>query len=816
MNRQQVRYRRVWATVTTVGVLASLAGRLSAAEAPTPAKPLTEQEIRAAVERGAKYLLSKQKADGRWDPTPFPGFWSLEGTNFGSYSMMATWALLSAGYDREDRPLRRAIDWCLAQDLRGAYAVSMRLNMLSELPVRAYRPYLERDALWMVDALSEDGSFSMTRPKKTSADRTRSRRSGSRQRMLGKDWTPSGDRAVTSYGVLGLWAATRAQAELPKGLWTKLDGYWRLTQDARTGGWTYRPPPTDVKAAEEIPKDMQWMYKPTLPMTAAGVATLYLTEYYCYRDQFTEVGKDYVSKNIQKGVGYLHKNFSITDRDMFFYLFNLERIGQASGLRFLGDIDWYDAGARKLLSLQQKDGSWKGPKGEIFSTSWALLFLARGLSPVVMGKVEFDGFWNNRPYDVRFFVDWLSREFEKRVGWQIVNLDVPGRTLLNIPILYLASHQFPKFTAAQKRTLRDYMEGGGLVLTSADQGGASMTAGVPKLAEALFPGLRFATLDDGHDIYSRPTSVVKKPPVRVLYNGVRILWAHMPKEISLPLHMGDPEKAPEIFHTLGNLCWYAVGMEMPSNRFITTAVVPRSDVRPAASAKLVRLAYKGNWNPEPQALGRFATILGNEVGVKLSLEDAQAAELGQKRFADAKLACMTGTGPFELDDAQRAAIKAFLDRGGLLIADASGRPSHFGQSFKTFADSLYPDQKLMPLPATHALFSGKGIVGAVPVTEPKHRRSSTVAQRRQYPLRLFALGKPDSPKILFSEVDLTAGLLGLQRGELLGFRPDDAVAIMRNIVLSRVKLKKPPAKPAPAKPAPGTTPKPKPQLKSKH
>ena len=87
----RISHHRLGVTILTPWLLVSLAHRTAVA-ADDPPKPLTEQEIRAVVERGTKYLLSKQKADGRWDPTPFPGYYHLHGTNFGSYSMMATWA----------------------------------------------------------------------------------------------------------------------------------------------------------------------------------------------------------------------------------------------------------------------------------------------------------------------------------------------------------------------------------------------------------------------------------------------------------------------------------------------------------------------------------------------------------------------------------------------------------------------------------------------------------------------------------------------------------------------------------------------------
>ena len=49
-------------------------------------------------------------------------------------------------------------------------------------------------------------------------------------------------------------------------------------------------------------------------------------------------------------------------------------------LERFGTHRWYEEGARLLLKMQRADGSWGG---DVVSTSFALLFLARGVVPVV-------------------------------------------------------------------------------------------------------------------------------------------------------------------------------------------------------------------------------------------------------------------------------------------------------------------------------------------------------------------------------------------------------------------------------------------------
>ena len=62
----------------------------------------------------------------------------------------------------------------------------------------------------------------------------------------------------------------------------------------------------------------------------------------------------------------------------FYYLWSLERICVALGLRTIGKKDWYNWGAELLLANQQANGHWTGDYASYHAdTCFALLFLKR-------------------------------------------------------------------------------------------------------------------------------------------------------------------------------------------------------------------------------------------------------------------------------------------------------------------------------------------------------------------------------------------------------------------------------------------------------
>ncbi len=79
---------------------------------------------------------------------------------------------------------------------------------------------------------------------------------------------------------------------------------------------------------------------------------------------------------------------------VLYYLYGLERAGRLSGRRFFGDHDWYREGAESVLLRQRREGYWIGvghgeDRNLAVATSYALLFLSKGLAPVLMNKLKY-------------------------------------------------------------------------------------------------------------------------------------------------------------------------------------------------------------------------------------------------------------------------------------------------------------------------------------------------------------------------------------------------------------------------------------------
>ena len=185
-------------------------------------------------------------------------------------------------------------------------------------------------------------------------------------------------------------------------------------------------------------------------MTVAGIATLSILKSMLRTDDLNPdgtpncCGDDPAERELEIAVeaasNWLTRYFAVSRNPQYnshtlYYLYGLERAGRLAGRRFFGEHDWYREGAAFLLRNQDpRTGGWVGngfgESNEIVGTAFSLLFLAKGLSPVLINKLKYEGGprgddgWQTHPADARnltFHVSGLPK-WPKLVTWQVLDL----------------------------------------------------------------------------------------------------------------------------------------------------------------------------------------------------------------------------------------------------------------------------------------------------------------------------------------------------------------------------------------------------------
>lgn len=623
------------------------------------------------------------------------------------------------------------------------YARGIRATALALLNRPEDKPALQQDVAYLISS-NMDGAYTyQARPKVAYPNGIR-----------GGGW----DNSNSQYGLLGVWSGAEVGIEVNNSYWTAVENHWTRCQ-LSDGSWDY----TGFGQGRSG--------RPS--MCFAGCASLFVTHDWLDAPRIgAAVGREPFSKALAKGLNYLETGDNSVNINGGYTLYGLERVGLASGFKFFGDHEWYRELAKAVIRNQEGDGSW----GSEIETAYHLLFLARGRHPVLMNKLRYDGYWANRPRDVANLARFGSKELERPLNWQVVPITRDWTDWMDSPILYISSHVMVKFSDDDLGKIRSYVEAGGLLFTQADGGMPEADHWAEGLAKKLFPLYEMKDLSDQSEIYNILYKPSPHPRLRGVSNGARLLMVHSPTDITQYWQMRQEKSRRNMFELGMNLFLYASGKADLRNRLSSTYIPPQGSAG-GGSIKVARLKYPGNWDPEPMAWSRFSRYFqrATDVGVNATTVDLERLDPENVGFAH-----WTGTDAYTPTAAQIAAIRKFVEAGGVLLIEPCGGAGEFYESARFALLKAFPEAKPQFLPKTHPLLSA-WVAGmedlSVPQVRPYTKAKGIGADGR---LEYINFGKG---KVLFSTLDMTTGLTACNTWGILGYDPAYASAMLKNMLI---------------------------------
>jgi hypothetical protein len=242
-------------------------------------------------------------------------------------------------------------------------------------------------------------------------------------------------------------------------------------------------------------------------------------------------------------------------------------------------------------------------------------------------------------------------------------------------------------------------------------------------------------------------------------NGVRELMLLVPKaDPGRYWQMRADKTNADMFQLMQDILFYCVGTSNLRRRGDSYIVETNPAVAPTTTVTVARLMAGDNPDPEPGAWRRLAAVLNNNDKIAVTVTEAK---LGEGKLAGNKIAHLTGTAKFTLTVPQRKELKDFVTAGGTLVVDAAGGALDFAESAEFELAAIFggdPAHLGTILPPTHEIFAA--------LSAPRVR------------------GIPVGGRVavIYSEEDLTAGLVGEPVDGILGYSPEAATDIMRGIV----------------------------------
>ncbi len=351
----------IWKSIGLIGLF----GFCMTARALAQGKPPADQAIADAISRGVAFLKDAQADRGEWnDPA--------QNQHPLGMTALAGLALLENGVTRDAREISKAreIVTTLARESDQTYDLALAILFLARCQQTRTG---DADALIKIlgGRLAQgdhDGIWDYSVPRgvdEPAPSDGRSRRGDRRKTgRINRGFSGGGDNSNTQFALLGLWAAGRHGFDSDEDL-ESIDNHFRSTQ-LRDGRWGYK---NNTPGSEA--------------MTCAGLMGLAiaasrpsLAERQTARARGAALAADPAFQAALNAVGQ-DARLAGNHSDIY-YLWSLERVCVALGLRSLDGFDWYAHGAKILLARQDSDGGWPQDRwGRLPSTCLALLFLRK-------------------------------------------------------------------------------------------------------------------------------------------------------------------------------------------------------------------------------------------------------------------------------------------------------------------------------------------------------------------------------------------------------------------------------------------------------
>jgi len=759
------------------GLLIGLLATSSAAPAGAKMREVMDDDVNRAIGAAKRYLIATQHKDGHW--------WRWHGRQVphGGPTALATFALMEAGERATSEPVKKGLEWLVALKTNNLYVRAVRAMALglavAQVQDSPYHTPLKADVKWLTRKASSLGAWGYS-----GAER-------------------DGDNSCSQFALLALWEADRAGIPISPAVLRAVERTWLRRQRA-DGGWKYAG-----LASVESPS--------THTMTSAGLASLYICQ-----DVLTNRCAPYSrQKDLNEGWAFIEGLIKPDYTTNGYLAFCLQRIGLASGRKFIAGMDWFTVGAGRYAEPNPRGRSYRGKWGPIVQAAFELIFLARARMPLTFNKLQYgpDGSWNFHTRDVPRFTEYMRRRFEKRMRWQIVKITDDITTLLDAPIVLIAGNRAIDLTPHQWAKLREYTLRGGMMLMVPSHNSKAFLESAKQALTDLYADQRTVAggyyeleqLAGNHPLYDTHRTIRnghKLAPVWGVSDGSRLIAAVVRNDIACAWQRRRHARKRTDYSLGINLFFYAIGGNDMPMRLRPVFPPPRGEVR--HRIKIARLRHAGNWFTQPYALEYLSKKLQAENRVAIDVTDGVGADLA--KLQDHQLVWVTGTDKFTLSAAEAEALGKYIDGGGMIFFNAVTGSMEFRKSMLAAIEKVVGDRDLTEgIPSSSSpLMTGK-------CDEFRGPRIGKLARTMKFrralksgppPLRVYISG--DRIAVVEAPFGIHDTLDGHAAHGAMSYMPRSAQDLAANIVLTalaQARKRKPAPIPGPKTPTTKLAPK---------
>lgn len=406
--------------------------------------------------------------------------------------------------------------------------------------------------------------------------------------------------------------------------------------------------------------------------------------------------------------------------------------------------------------------------------------------------------WARTPHDLKKLLEWMSGEMGASFTSNIKTWSEISVNPRENPVLYRSGYKPFTLTDKEAARLREYLRNGGTVIFNALVGHPDFYQSALEAARQVLPESPIYRLRLDHPMY-RSYHEIKRVTYREravtdgvvsdnfpwfdgvdIDNRTAILISRFDVAMGWEKNRYDSwgyEDADA--RKLGaNLLSYVTAMQEAGRSAGKSVELADAAGSKAGSLKIGWVVHEGPWKSRPAALPMLLRKLNESTGAPVSFQWREV-NLSDASMFETPLLYLTGTTDFALGDNERANLRQFLLKGGVLFAEAGDGRQSFDTAFRAEMAKVLPDHPLGPVAADSPLFREPN---RLPEVKARPALAAQLDRRASVAPELLAAEINGATAVIYCPRDLAAGWEQAPAPYAIGYEAADATALGVNIL----------------------------------
>jgi hypothetical protein len=198
----------------------------------------------------------------------------------------------------------------------------------------------------------------------------------------------------------------------------------------------------------------------------------------------------------------------------------------------------------------------------------------------------------------------------------------------------------------------------------------------------------------------------------------------------------------------------------------------------AGSLRIGWISHSGPWKTRPTAIPMLLRKFNESTGAPVSFEWSEVS-LADASMFESPMLYLTGTTDFALGENERANLRQFLMKGGVLFAEAGDGRQTFDSAFRAEIARVLPEHPLAPPPADSTLFRQPNDISTVKL---RPALAAQLGNQGSAAPDLLTVEINGSSAVIYCPRDLAAGWEQAPAPYAIGYQANDSIRIGINIL----------------------------------